>query len=78
MSELVAWLPPRSGCEKSTPVSMIPTTTELEPVATSHASGASMSASAIPLAPLTACPVLWRPQSCEKDGSFGVASALTR
>ena len=49
------------------PESITPMTTLREPVVTFHASGASMSASARPLL----CPVLCKPQSCEKLGSLG-------
>ena len=54
------------------PESITPITTLREPVVTFHASGASMSASARP----ALCPVLWRPQSCEKLGSFGKSERL--
>ena len=41
----------RSGCVSATPVSMIPTLTAASPVVRSHASSASMSASAVPVLP---------------------------
>ena len=63
----------RSGCRYWTPLSTTATTTFGLPVVRSHASTASMSASAVPATPLTAWAVLWRPQSFEKRGSFGIA-----
>ena len=55
------------------PVSMTAITTSLLPTLLSHASAASMSASGVP----PVWPVLSRPYSCGKLGSFGVAIALT-
>ena len=45
------------------------------PVETDHASLASMSASAVPVVKFTVWPVLSRPHSWGKDGSFGVVAA---
>ena len=56
---------------------MIPTTLDAEPVETSQARSASMSASAVPAEPSTVWPLLASPHSWPKDGSFGVRSALT-
>jgi hypothetical protein len=64
----------RSGWAVSTPVSMTATTTSELPVETDHASGASMSASGVPAVKFTVWPVLCRPQSRVKKGSFGVTS----
>ena len=57
---------------------MTATTTSGLPVETDHASGASMSASGVPAVQFTVCPVLCRPQSREKNGSFGTTSAAWR
>jgi hypothetical protein len=53
-------------------VSITPTTTDRDPVVVSQASATSISASVTP----PVCPVLWRPQSREYDGSFEVAAVV--
>ena len=54
------------------PVSATPTVTAVLPCVTSHASGASTSASGVPATPFTVWPVLCSPHRSENDESFGV------
>ena len=65
----------RSGCSQATPLSTTPTTVDALPRLTSHASGASMSASAVPARPLTTWPVLLRPHRPPNRGSSGCRGA---
>ena len=60
------------------PVSMTAITIELEPVVTSQARAASMSAPAVPYWPATDWPVFRSPHWYANDGSLGTWSARTR
>ena len=62
----------RSGWVTSRPLSITATTTPRDPVVTSHAAGASMSASATP----PRRPVLCRPQSAVNEASLGIARGV--
>ena len=60
------------------PVSMTATTTFELPVVTFHASGASMSASVVPVTPRIGWPVLCSPYCSPKRESFGMPAARMR
>jgi hypothetical protein len=71
------WFAARSGWSIDTPVSTTAATTSLEPVVTAHASGASMSASAVPVSLSANWPVLSSPHCSPKRGSSGTPEATS-